>query len=85
MSRRKLHDLRAIVTGASSGIGRALALELACRGARVLVTARRADRLHTLAQEMARTGSEPLVVVGDVTQHAVRAAILAEANRSTLR
>ncbi len=46
--RRELQDSRAIVTGASSGIGRAAALELARQGARVVVVARREDRLQEL-------------------------------------
>jgi len=40
-----------VVTGASSGVGRAVALELARRGARVLATARRGERLRALAEE----------------------------------
>jgi uncharacterized protein len=53
----------AVVTGASSGIGRALARELAQRGYRVLAVARRRDRLEALAREMGaqRRLVEPLV------------------------
>jgi len=47
--RRELKGLRAIVTGGSSGVGRAVALELARRGTLVLATARRGDRLAELA------------------------------------
>ena len=42
----------ALVTGASSGIGKALALELGRAGARVAVLARRADRLESLREEL---------------------------------
>jgi len=42
-------DSRAVVTGASQGIGEALALELAARGHHLIITARRADVLHSLA------------------------------------
>ncbi len=42
-------DSRAVVTGASQGIGEALATELAARGHHLIITARRADVLHTLA------------------------------------
>ena len=42
MARRNLKDARIIVTGASSGIGRSLAIQLCQRGAHVLATARRA-------------------------------------------
>jgi len=45
-------DSRAVVTGASQGIGEALATELAARGHHLIVTARRADVLHTLAARL---------------------------------
>lgn len=46
---RRLSGMRAIVTGASSGVGRAVAIELQARGVNVLATARRAGRLAELA------------------------------------
>ena len=53
----------AVVTGASSGIGRAFTRELASRGYSVLAVARRRDRLDTVAKEAAARGAtvEPLV------------------------
>jgi short-subunit dehydrogenase len=53
----------AVVTGASSGLGREFALALAARGYPVLAVARRAERLSTLANEVARRGGrlEPLI------------------------
>jgi short-subunit dehydrogenase len=56
----------AIVTGASSGIGREIALALARRGAATVLTARRADRLAEVAAECAAAGGAVETVVGDV-------------------
>jgi len=55
-----------IVTGASSGIGRALALELGRRGARLGLTARRAEELLKVAEEVERAGGEALALPADV-------------------
>ncbi len=81
MSRRTLKGARAIVTGASSGIGHALALELARAGARLIVTARRADRLARLAEAIVALGAEVRSVVGDVTEPDTRERVV-EAARS---
>ena len=58
---------RIILTGASEGIGRALALELAARGARIALAARDRERLESLAQECRGRGGEALAVPTDVT------------------
>jgi short-subunit dehydrogenase len=55
----------AIVTGASSGIGKASALSLAAEGAQVVITARRQERLEAVAAEIAAIGSKASIVAGD--------------------
>jgi len=56
----------ALVTGASAGIGVALARELASRGAKLILTARRKERLDAIAAELAGRGTEVRVVVADL-------------------
>jgi NAD(P)-dependent dehydrogenase (short-subunit alcohol dehydrogenase family) len=60
----------ALVTGASSGIGRRLALQLAGAGAKVVVAARRTDRLADLVDEIKAAGGEALAVAMDVSDEA---------------
>jgi NAD(P)-dependent dehydrogenase (short-subunit alcohol dehydrogenase family) len=60
----------AIVTGASSGIGRAAALLFAREGARVVATARRQAELETLVDEIEQNGGEAVAVVGNVKDEA---------------
>jgi len=63
-----LADRVAIVTGASSGIGRATALLLAREGASVVVTARRGDELDAVVAQIEEEGGRALAVVGDVKE-----------------
>lgn len=59
----RLQGRSGLVTGASSGIGRATALALAREGVRLAVTARRAERLRDLAEEITAAGGEKPVAV----------------------
>ena len=63
----KLQDQVVIVTGASSGIGEATAEKLAAHGAKVVLTARREERLRELKQKIENDGGHALVVTADVT------------------
>ncbi|ABV85757.1 SDR family oxidoreductase [Shewanella pealeana] len=57
-----------IITGASEGIGRALALALAPHGCKLVISARNLERLNSLAKELAELGTAPLVHVADVSK-----------------
>jgi short-subunit dehydrogenase len=71
--KRNIEDSVVVITGASSGIGRAAALMFARRGGTVVVTARQADALREVAQECERLGGRALAVPADVTkEQAVR-------------
>ena len=70
MSEQSLAGKVAVVTGASKGIGRAIAVAMAREGADLVVTARSTDRLEELAGEAASLGRSCLVVTADMTQEA---------------
>ncbi len=61
------HDLVAIVTGASSGIGRQTALLLARRGVRVVLASRRRPQLNECAEEIRAAGGQAAVIPTDVS------------------
>lgn len=56
---------RAVVTGASAGIGRATALRFAAEGARVAIIARRREPLEAVANEIVAAGGEAIVLTAD--------------------
>ncbi|MGW2515774.1 SDR family NAD(P)-dependent oxidoreductase [Streptomyces sp. NPDC001617] len=67
MTRTRFTDRTALVTGAGSGIGRAVALALASEGARVVVAGRRREPLDETVALIERTGGKALAVTADVT------------------
>jgi NAD(P)-dependent dehydrogenase (short-subunit alcohol dehydrogenase family) len=65
-----LHGRVAVVTGASSGIGEACAISFVEKGAKVVLAARRAERLSALVERLEGMGGEALAVTTDVTSEA---------------
>jgi short-subunit dehydrogenase len=82
MSQRSLTERRVVITGASSGVGRALALELASYKPRLILVARSAQPLAELVTELNRRGATAEAVVGDVTDPTKRAKIIDRINDS---
>jgi NAD(P)-dependent dehydrogenase (short-subunit alcohol dehydrogenase family) len=76
--RANLAGRTALVTGASSGVGRATALAFAREGIRVVVTARRADKLDSLVREIAGLGGKAVAVPGDAAEPSTAKAAVAK-------
>ena len=62
-----LNERTAVVTGSSSGIGEAIAGFLADAGARVVLVARRQDRLDALVDSIKRDGKEAVAIAADLS------------------
>ncbi len=71
----------ALVTGASSGVGRATALLLAERGFAVVVTARRGERLREVVRTIEGAGGRAVMVAGDAAEEATAVAAVGMAVR----
>jgi short-subunit dehydrogenase len=75
------HGEVTVLTGASRGIGRLLALELARRGARLVLAARGREALEAVCAEIVEAGGEAIAVVTDVSVQADLDALIDEAER----
>ena len=71
----KLDGKVTIITGASQGLGRGVALAFAREGCRVVIAARSADALNGVAAEARELGAEALAVPTDVSRVADRGAV----------
>lgn len=69
MNMSNTKDKVVIITGASSGIGEATAKNLAEKGAKLVLAARREDRLKSLQEEITKNGGQAIYKVVDVTSH----------------
>lgn len=78
MAVRKLAGKRILITGASSGIGRALAVQLAASGSSLMLAARRGEKLSQLESEINASGGDAFSCVVDVTLNDDRARLLAD-------
>ncbi|MFW9262518.1 oxidoreductase [Nostoc sp. KVJ20] len=76
----KLDNKVAIITGASAGIGEATAIALAAEGAKVVIAARRGDRLEALSKKIATSGGEALPIITDITDETQANNLIHKAN-----
>jgi len=78
----RLENKVAVITGASAGIGQATARALGREGARLVLTARRRERLDALVDELRQLGSDGVVVLGDAREEQSALDVVAEAKRA---
>ena len=74
----RLKDKVAIITGGNSGVGAATAKKFAAEGAKVVITARRANMLEEVAEEIRAAGGEVLTVPSDISKSEDAARVVAE-------
>ena len=79
---RSLDNKVAIITGASAGIGQAVARSLGREGARMVLTARRRERLDNLVSEVRQLGGDAVVVIGDARDEQTALSVASEAQRA---
>ena len=72
----------AVITGASSGIGAALARKLASKGLQVVLVARRRERLENLAEEIRAAGGSARILTADLSQETERVCLCEQAGNA---